>query len=84
MLVKWGVLLYVIGDLVFFYVEFWLFKYNKKLIEIVRYDKIVVFMRWKVDLNVIKLIYLKIIMVFFFKDRKKNIRKCNIGFLFYN
>lgn len=67
-----------------FYVDFWLFKYNKKLIEIVRYDKIVVFMRWKVDLNVIKLIYLKIIMVFFFKDRKKNIRKCNIGFLFYN
>lgn len=77
MLAKWGVLLHVIGDLVFFYVESWLFKHNKKPIEIVRYDKIVV-------LNVTKSIYLKIIMVLFLKDRKKNIRKRNIGLLFHN
>lgn len=79
MLAKWGVLLHVIGDLFFFYVESWLFKHNKKPIEIVRYDKIVVFMRRKADLNVTKSIYLKIIMVLFLKDRKKNIRKRNIG-----
>lgn len=84
MLAKWGVLLHVIGDLVFFYVETWLFKHNKKPIEIVRYDKIVVFMRRKADLNVTKSIHLKIIMVLFLKDRKKNIRKRNIGLLFHN
>lgn len=84
MLAKWGVLLHVIGDLVLFYVESWLFKHNKKPIEIVRYDKIVVFMRRKADLNVTKSIHLKIIIFLFLKDRKKNIRKRNIGLLFHN
>lgn len=74
----------LLGTCFFFYVESWLFKHNKKPIEIVRYDKIVVFMRRKADLNVTKSIYLKIIMVLFLKDRKKNIRKRNIGLLFHN
>lgn len=71
MLAKWGVLLHVIGDLVFFYVESWLFKHNKKPIEIVRYDKIVVFMRRKADLNVTKSIHLKIIIFFSFRTGKR-------------
>lgn len=59
----------------YFYVDFWLFKHNKKPTEIVRYDKIVVFMRRKADLNVTKSIYLKIIMVLFLKDREKEYKK---------